>query len=152
MRKGLLLALVAGIALVATQAPASDTKHLTGHLSSQAVTGPDCTSPVGLCTAGRLIGGIHGEFEFTGTSLTPSSTPGVFFYTGTIVVHTAKGDLTCTDAGAYSFAPTGEVVDLCTITGGTGELAGATGSIQISGVFTFDGGGDSDYAARLVLP
>ena len=123
----------------------ADTQEAHGHLVSQALTS-GCTSPVGLCTAGRLEGTINGDFVFTATSLQPSSTPGVFFYTGHIVVQTSKGEVRCEDAGAYGFAdPSGPVVDLCTITGGTGDWAGVTGHIRIHGTFTLAEGGDSHY-------
>ena len=148
--KGKLFALAvaaAALTLYGTQAlGSSGAQPAHGHLGSHAVTGPDCTSPVGLCTAGQLEGTVAGDFAFTAESLTPSDTPGVFFYTGHIVVHTNQGDVTCQDAGAYSFADaSGPVVDLCTIVSGTGDWAGTTGNIRIHGVFTLSGGGDSRY-------
>lgn len=93
----------AALVLVAAQALAG-TKELTGQLTSHAVA-EGCASPIGLCTAGRLVGGINGDLEFT-----------------------------------------------CTITGGTGDYAGASGAIRIAGVFTFAGGGDSGYRARVTTP
>lgn len=123
----------------------SGSQSIAGHLVSHALTS-GCTSAVGLCTAGRLEGTINGDFVFTADSLKPSDTPGVFFYTGHIVVTTSRGQVTCQDAGAFSFAdPTGPVVDLCTITSGTGEFAGATGHLRIHGTFTFAEGGNSHY-------
>ncbi len=147
--KGKLLVLAAGLValtLYGTQAlGSSGDQQAHGHLVSHAVT-TGCTSAVGLCTAGHLEGTIEGDFAFTADSLTPSDTPGVFFYTGHIVVHTSKGDVTCQDAGAYSFAdPSGPVVDLCTVLSGTGDWAGTTGNLRIHGVFTFADGGDSHY-------
>jgi hypothetical protein len=82
---------------------------VNGHIRSQMVAGPFCTSPVQLCTAGRFNGGIQGEFEFTATSLTPTPTAGVFFYTGTIVVHTQRDKLFCADAGVFNTAGDGEL-------------------------------------------
>jgi hypothetical protein len=125
---------------------------VNGHIRSQMVAGPFCTSPVQLCTAGRFNGGIQGEFEFTATSLTPTPTAGVFFYTGTIVVHTQRGELFCADAGVFNTAGDGELADLCTITGGTGDLAGASGYLQTIGTFTAAAGGDSDYRGKLTTP
>ena len=136
----------AALALYGTQAlGSSGQQQVAGHLMSHAVT-TGCTSPVGLCTAGHLAGAIEGDFAFTADSLLPSDTPGVFFYTGHIVVNTSRGDVTCQDAGAYSFADaSGPVVDLCTIVSGTDDWAGTTGNIRIHGVFTLSGGGDSRY-------
>jgi hypothetical protein len=127
----------------------SDVQQIHGHLVSQAVT-TGCTSPVGLCTAGRLEGVINGDFVFTASSLQPSATPGVFFYTGEIVVTTNQGEVRCQDAGAYSFVdPSGPVVDLCTITGGTGKYAGVSGHLRIHSTFTFAQGGDSHYEGTM---
>src|SRR2546428_6200208 len=69
---------------------------VTGHITSQLLTGPACTSFVGLCTSGRFFGGIQGDFVFTATSLTPTmDTPltGVVHYTGDIAIQTKDGDL-----------------------------------------------------------
>jgi hypothetical protein len=142
----LVVALAVGGATYGAQALATvATQQLHGHLRSQARTS-GCTSPVGICTAGRLDGTINGDFVFTMSDHPSSSTPGVFFYNGEIVVSTSRGELRCSDAGVYSFAdPSGPNVELCTITSGTGEWAGATGSIRLHGTFTFAAGGDAHY-------
>lgn len=149
MRKRILvLATLAAIGTAAygAQAIASSAEQQAhGHLVSQVLPPPSCTSPIGLCTAGRLEGTINGDFVFTATTLQPTSTAGVLFYTGNIVVHTKRGDVTCQDAGAFQAAPPGGVVDLCTITAGTGDWAGTTGHIRIHGTFTFAEGGESHY-------
>lgn len=144
------LAAVAATATLALTADASsDAQQAQGHLRSQAFT-VGCTSPVALCTAGRMDGVIEGDFVFTADSLVPSDTPGVFFYTGHIVVQTSRGQLTCQDAGAYSFAdPTGPVADLCTIVAGSGDWSGVNGTLRIHGTFTLAGGGDSRYEGEL---
>ena len=46
----------------------STCKPVNGHIVSELLTGPACTSPVGLCTSGRFIGGINGAFVFIATS------------------------------------------------------------------------------------
>lgn len=148
-----LFAAVAALPAIDSRASAaSDSMPVHGHIRSQVVAGPACTSPVGLCTAGRFTGGITGTFEFTATSLTPTPTPGLFFYTGTIVVHTRHGDLGCTSTGVFNISGDGELVDHCTITGGTADLAGASGYLLMSGTFTAAAGGDSDYRGKLTTP
>jgi hypothetical protein len=143
------LAFVAALAGFGTiAAAAEDAQQVHGHLTSEAVTGSACTSPVGLCTAGRLDGVINGDFAFTAHSLQPTETANVFFYTGDIVVHTSRGDLRCTDAGAYDFA-SGGVVDLCTMTGGTGDWVGVQGHLRIHGTFTIAAGGNSHYEGEI---
>jgi hypothetical protein len=133
-------------------AAAPRAKPVIGHLTSRQVTGPACASPIGLCTAGRLTGGDQGAFEFAAARVAPSDVPGVLLYTGRLVVHTREGDLACTDAGAFNTAGDGEVVDLCEVTGGTGQLSGATGYLRVFGTFTPAAGGDSDYRGVLRLP
>lgn len=97
-----LLAVAAVSTLALTADASSNAQQAQGHLRSQAFT-VGCTSPVGLCTAGRMDGVVEGDFVFTAESLVASDTPSVFFYTGHIVVQTSRGQLTCQDAGAYSF-------------------------------------------------
>ena len=140
---------VGGAGYAARALATAGTQQVHGRLVSQALTS-GCTSPVGICTAGRLEGTINGDFVFTMSSHPPSSTPDVFFYNGEIVVQTSKGELRCSDAGAYSFAdPSGPNVELCTITSGTGDWAGVSGNIRLHGTFTDAGGGDAYFEGEL---
>ena len=62
----------------------------------------------------------------------------VLFTTDTVADITAwgrRGTLTIKNAGAFHGAGPGEIVDLQTITGGTGGFAGATGALRASGTF-----------------
>ena len=129
-------------------------KPVNGHIISELLTGPECTSLVGLCTKGRFIGGIKGDFVFIATSLTPhQDTPvtGVFHYTGDITISTRDGNIFDKDAGAINAIPgsTGDFGSVSTITGGTGDYVGASGRIRIAGTFTPEEGGDSDYKGEL---
>ena len=129
-------------------------KPVKGHIISEQLTGPACTSLVDLCTSGRFIGGINGDFVFIATSLTPLNdplVPGVVHYRGDITISTRHGDIFDKDAGAFNAAPgsTGDVGSVSTITGGTGRYAGASGHIHIAGTFTSEEGGDSDYQGIL---
>jgi hypothetical protein len=130
-----------------TFAVASSTEQQAhGTLTSQQLAGPACASPVAFCITGKLTGVFNGDYVLTVTSLQPSSTPGVFFYNGTVVDETSKGEVRCSDAGVYSFAdPHGPIVDLCTITSGTGDWAGVSGHLRLHGTFTPAGGGSSHY-------
>lgn len=123
---------------------------VSGHLTSHVVAGPECASPVGICTAGTLNGGIQGDFQFTALTLTPTGVPTVFSYTGTIEVQTKDGDIHISDAGAFDTTGDGPVVDLSTITGGSGKFEGASGYIEIYGTFTFAAGGNSDYKGKVI--
>jgi len=126
----------------------------SGNFSSQQVTGPSCTSPVGLCTEGALTGGLKGTFTFTATTLTPSvdtPTTGVLLYTGDLMLTTKDGALLCKDAGAFKAVGDGAVSSVCAIVSGSGSLAGATGEIQFVGNFTA-AGGVGDYRATISQP
>jgi hypothetical protein len=135
----------------------SKCKPVKGHIVSELLTGPGCTSPVDLCTSGRFIGGIKGDFVFIATSLTPhqdTEGTGVVHYTGDITISTRHGDIFDKDAGAFNpiSGSTGDVGSVSTITGGTGRYAGASGRIRISGTFTPQEGGDSKYHGELCTP
>lgn len=133
---------------------------VVGHIASQLVPPPPlgtCTSPAGLCTSGTLIGGIQGNFNFTATSLTPSpDLPSVVLFTGQTVIQTKAGDaLSGTNAGALDANPgsDGHFADLITFTGGTGDLAGASGHIVAFGNFSLvTGVGASDYKGEVCTP
>jgi hypothetical protein len=143
--------------LLATATAQSGSSSVAGRLTSEAVTGPACTSPVGVCTRGALKGGLKGTFTFTASSVTATAdtpTTSVVAYTGDMVVTTSDGTLTCRDAGA--FATTGErsFAGVCTVVGGTGEFAGASGRLRLTGVTPDfggapDAGGEADYEGTL---
>jgi hypothetical protein len=160
-RKSLLtLGLLAGAALSITvpAAPASPRcRAVRGHIDSELLAGPECASPVGLCTRGHFTGDIRGSFVFTATSLTPSAdTPatGVVHYTGDIVIQTRQGRIVIKDAGAFNALPdsTGDVGGVSTLTGGTGRYAGVSGRIRIAGTFTPADGGNSEYSGEINVP
>jgi len=123
---------------------------------------PDgCTSPFGFCVAARYTAGpLHGTFEGAVTSFVTtadSATTGVsLFTTDTVAAVRAwglEGTLTIKNAGAFHGAGRGEIVDLQTITGGTGDFAGATGALRASGTFDpIAGVGGSEVAGTVCLP
>jgi hypothetical protein len=154
--------LLAGFALLVASASASadaQCRRVRGFYEEHADPN-NCMSPVGLCIAGEYSGNIKGMFSATATSLTPSAdTPatGVLFFTGDGVIHAQvaekQGDLTFKSAGAFQSTGAGNIVDLQTITGGTGDLAGASGVIRASGVFDpATGMGESEYEGMICLP
>lgn len=155
-----LVLLVAGSGAGAAN-PCFDVK---GHYDEHAVS-EGCASPVGLCIALTYSGGVRGDAFGTATSIIPTvdtGTPtapgtGVLGFTSDSVIHARvhgrTGDLIIKNAGVFQPTGNGDIVDLQTITGGTGELAGATGALRASGTFspvTFSG--SSDYEGRICLP
>ena len=131
-------------------------KQVRGHAISHTVSGSECASPIGLCAGGQLYGGIKGELSLVATSLAPTQdTPvtGVFVYTADDVIRTKTGDIYTKDAGALNLAPnsTGDDISIATITGGTGDYAGATGSLRIYGTFS-ETGGEFNYEGQICTP
>ncbi len=153
---GLIAVAVVTTLMIATSwAMAAPTcKKVSGKFTLQPVSGPTCTSPVGLCATGVFQGGIKGNSEFTGTSLTPTlstATTGVVLLTGDNIIHTDDGDLTTKDAIVLSTVGAGDFAELDTVIGGTGAWAGAAGHFTANGTFT-DAGGEGDYSGEICLP
>ena len=145
-RKLMLLA----AALAAEAAPvfaAQSCKPVVGHFEAVIVpVGPDCPA---FCTAGRVWGGIQGEYDFVATSFFPAAflggIPSAQFFTGQSVIALNSGDeLKGTDSGIIDPAPplgtgAGGFASLISFTGGTGAMAGATGQIRLRGEVTVEG-------------
>jgi len=132
---------------------------VTGFYQERPVTGPDCDSPIGLCIAATYQGGVRGAAEALATSLvstadTPTTSVQLFTSDTTITGSVAgrSGTLIIKNAGAFASAGDGSIVDLQTIVGGTGGLAGASGALRAQGTFTFPDGGRSDYTGTVCLP
>jgi hypothetical protein len=135
---------------------AAKCKLVRGRATSYTLPASDCASPIALCAAGRLYGGINGEFTLVGTSLQPTQdTPatGVFVYTADNVIRTKTGDIHTKDAGVLNLTPNsaGDDVSISTITGGTGDYAGATGNLRIYGTFS-ETGGEFNYEGQVCKP
>lgn len=131
-------ALAAAIAAApATLAARPSCRPVNGHFEARLVPPPDCTSVVGVCTAGRVWGGLEGDYQFTMSKLVPTlepETPSIFFFTGRSVVHTKDGDLHGVDTGTIDLPPgQGGFASLITWTGGTGPYAATTGQIRLRG-------------------
>lgn len=162
-----LMATFTALTIVSNTAVAeAECTPVNGHIDSQQLLPPPfgtCASAVGLCTSGTLIGGIQGQFNFTGTSITPSPlldpttlSPFVALFTGQTVIQTKDGNsLFATNAGALDTDPFGDghFADLITFTGGTENLAEASGHIVAFGDFSFTTGvGASDYRGEVCTP
>jgi hypothetical protein len=129
-------------------------RPVRGYLVSQILTGPECHSPVTLCTRGRLFGDLRESFSFTATSLTPSSdTPltGVMLYTGDMLITTPRGNLVLKEAGAYDAVAggRGEVGAVSVVVSGTGVHSATTGVLRFTGTFTPQNGGHSVYEGEI---
>jgi len=128
--------------------------NVRGRITIQALTGPDCTSPVGLCLTGTIVGALRGDYGFTASTVSPSAdTPltGVLFSTGDTTLETPGGTLFTKDALALATSGAGEFSDLSIITGGTGDWAGAFGTLTITGAYAA-GQGEAVYAGEVCTP
>ncbi len=68
-------------------------------------------------------------------------------------VRGARGNLLIKNAGVFQSTGDGNIVDLQVVTGGTGDLTGATGAIRASGLFSpTTGSGSSEYEGKICLP
>ena len=133
-------------------------KPVVGSFEAHVVT-VGCTSPVGLCTAGRVWGGIQGTYAFTMTNAIPNGEPTaatVLFFTGHSVVTLKSGDVVLgTDTGAIDLPPgQGGFASLITFhPGGSGSTANATGQIRLRGDFDPIAGTTSgDYLGTICTP
>ncbi|HWC16460.1 MAG TPA: hypothetical protein VG498_05575 [Terriglobales bacterium] len=145
-------ALLLAILIPAVANAAQACKPVVG--SFEATVQPEnCAGP--LCTAGRVWGGIQGNYQFTMSKMVPNGEPGVptiFFFTGHSIISLKSGDqLFGTDTGTIDLPPgKGGFASLITFTGGTGAMAGATGQIRLRGIFNPQEGTTSgDYLGEV---
>jgi hypothetical protein len=129
-------------------------RPVNGRFEAHLVPPQDCTSVVGLCTAGRVWGGLQGDYQFTMSKLVPTAepeTPSINFFTGRSIVHTKDGDLHGVDTGTIDLPPgQGGFASLITWTGGTGPYAATTGQIHLRGLLDAAAGTTSgDYEGSI---
>jgi hypothetical protein len=136
--------------------------NISGRYQEAAVPPERCTtSAVNLCIEGEYTAGpLHGTFFGAASTLVPSAdvaVTNVLFFTTDSVIHAQfhgkQGDLTIKNAGAFRTAGNGEIMDIQYITGGSGDLAGASGVMQAVGTFSSaTGTGVSEYTGTICLP
>ena len=112
-----------------------------------------------LCTAGRVWGGIQGNYAFTMSNVMPNGEPDVptiLFFTGHSQVGLKSGELVLgTDTGSIDVPPgQGGFASLITFhPGGSGAMANATGQIRLRGDFDPVAGTTSgDYLGTICTP
>ena len=139
-------------------------KPVVGHF--EAVTVPPGTGhcpdvPDAFCTAGRVWGGMQGNYQFVITAAMPASAiggePGVLFFVGDSLIFLKSGDqLSGKDTGSIDvLLPTslGGFASLITFHGGTGGMAAASGQIRLRGEFDpTEGTTSGDYLGTLCTP
>jgi hypothetical protein len=156
MRHSILIVLLA----ISVPAFADQTcKPVEGHFLASVVPPgqghcPDV--PGTLCTAGRVWGGIQGDYKFIAIGFFPSGAiggvPTILFFTGKSDVALNSGDhVFGTDTGSIDLPPgAGGFASLITFSGGTGGMSTASGQIRLRGHFDATAGTTSgDYDGSL---
>jgi hypothetical protein len=137
-------------------------KPVLGHFEAVIVPpgqGHCPSDPSAFCTAGRVWGGIQGDYQFVITGAIPSATiggaPTILFFTGKSTIFPKSGDqLLGTDTGSIDLPPgQGGFASLITFDGGTGSMTGASGQISLRGQFNAaEGTTSGDYLGKLCTP
>ena len=137
-------------------------KPVVGHFEAVVVPpgqGHCPSDPNAFCTAGRVWGGIQGNYQFVITGAIPSATiggvPTILFFTGKSTIFLKSGDqLLGTDTGSIDLPPgQGGFASLITFGGGTGNMSGATGQIRLRGEFdAAEATTSGDYIGTLCTP
>ena len=133
-------------------------RSVRGTLDLIPVSSP-CTSPVGVCGRGDFRGVLRGPYTSElSTIQTTAETPqtGVVLITGDTTMQARIGFRTGTlqfkDSGAFKTVGDGEFSELFSVVSGTGDFAGATGTLIVTGTFDFAGGGEGEYSGTVCVP
>ena len=158
MRKGYCITVVA-LALASGAAFAgSKCKPVVGHFEAQVVPPGQghCPGTAPFCTAGRVWGGIQGNYQFVMSGIAPSAAIGgvatIQFFAGKSTIFLKRGgELLGTDTGSIDLPPgQGGFASLITFDGGTGKMNGATGQARLRGEFdAVEGTTSGDYIGSL---
>jgi len=159
-----LVAAVVGLVAWSVPAPADQAcKPVVGHFEAILVPPGQGHCPVAppppepsLCTAGRVWGGIQGNYQFVSTGILSCTAiagpPEIFFFTGRSTIALKSGDqLLGADTGSIDLvSPFGGFASLITFDGGTGAMSNATGQIRLRGEFSASEGTTAgDYLGTL---
>ena len=134
---------VAALALLlggSARAAPQQCTQLATTVSTRFITDP-CDSPVGVCTIGRIAGGLlEGDTAFTATAVVVTGV--VQHFEGIFVVTTDQGSITFFTFGSVN-AVTGRFQESFKAESGTGAFAGAKGTLVSQGLVLatgFEGG------------
>jgi hypothetical protein len=145
----LLVMVIAGVPL------AADCTQATGHFEASIVPPGStawCPATAPFCTAGRVWGGMQGDYRFVMSGLLPSTMiggmPTIFFFAGQSTVDLKDGGQAIgTDTGSIDLNPaTGGFASLITFT------SGRTGQIRLRGQLGATGTTSGDYTGTLCTP
>lgn len=150
-----LAVLTAGAGMAhAVRAEGPSCRKVHARVFLQAEETPTCGSSIGLCASGELHGTLSGRSSFIGTGSIPTGdTPatGVIVLTGDNHIETSSGTLLTKDAIVLRTAGGGEFAEVDQIVGGTGQFAGAQGTLTATGTF-LDGSGEGLLEGEICVP
>lgn len=120
-------------------------RFMQGDFTSYSVAPPECTSPVGICTMGTLVGGLPSTYYFVMDTMSwagDPQEPTKFVYTGHSLVTDAHGhQIFGSDSGFMYISgdPTAPApfVTTVNIVGGTHQYKNAHGSMVATGNLVF---------------
>jgi hypothetical protein len=145
--KSLSMAALVSMLVVSTRyAAAAECKTVT---ADQTATLPSATTTTGVITHGGFLNGTTTD-TFT-SALTATPDPSMFSFTDTLIISAKGGTLTDTDVTIYNLS-LNAFSTISQISSGTGEFAGATGTLFISGSSTDDINFTDKIVGQLCLP
>ena len=157
-RVGMVLLLIGALAPVAGADESRNCKAIHASMIESRVT-VGCKPEHAFCFLGEVTGnhGLRGTTYFKGDSSgsRPPTSPNFVPYSGVFEYHTPSGSLIMRETGVTNTAPEGvergAVTAFQLITDATGELAGATGYLFVSG---FNRGGtiETTVSGEICLP
>jgi len=121
-------------------ARAKDCKRVSGPFS--AVPPASCASPVGICTHGRLTGGLDATYDFVADTQTVVFPTAELTGHSTITIDKGGAVLLGEDTSTLSLL-TGDFTTTVHIVGGTHQYKRGSGTIVAVGVFDFATGATS---------
>ncbi len=138
-----LLSLVVAVAPRPARSEAGGCHDVSGTFT--AIAPAECPSPVGICTHGRLTGGLSATYDFVATGVTAD---GALTGHSTITLDNGAvifGSDTSVLGGDGSFVTTVHIV------GGTRQYAHATGALVAPGHFLPGGATEGTYSGTICL-
>lgn len=142
------MALLVAVASLSAQ---GQCRPVHGQIEARGQNPPVCAGD--FCSVGDFRGAIAGEYVVATTLNPEQPVADVYFYTSDTTAPVRIGDrqgtLQIKNTGVFRLS--GELTELETITGGTGELAGASGVLFVSGV-SGEESGIFQYEGTVCLP
>lgn len=136
---GIVIAIL--LALPAAQLRAATCTTTEGTFTSNVIPPPTCTSRAGICTTGELAGKFPESYDFVMDTLVPTSTTGLYDYTGHSLITRTNGGATLVGQDTGVMILTGlnsaSFVTTVNIVGGTKQFKNATGTYVATGDLDF---------------